>query len=162
MPPRKLKKRPRNEASCLKRRCQNCHIQKEKRYAWNNFDYHCNFNAGGCNAHLASQPTMGLLSQRRTWIGPSDFSHFAAIGSDLICRHGLSPFGVRCRRHCQALESIAVNVQLKPTVLNSAETDVFLLMSASENRELQQELNSSRTVSGRGWCSFSGSLITLY
>jgi len=105
---------------------------------------------------------MGLLSQRWTWIGSSDFSHFAAIGSDLICSHGPSPPGVRRRRHCQALESIAVNVHLKPTVLNSAEPDVSLLMSASENREVQYAFNSSRSGSDHGWCSFSGSPITLY
>jgi hypothetical protein len=55
---------------------------------------------------------MGLLSRRWTWIGPSDFSHPAADGSDLICSH------------FQALESIAINVHLKSTVPNSAEPEI--------------------------------------
>jgi len=105
---------------------------------------------------------MGLLSQRWTWVGPADFSHFAAIGSDLICSHGLSPLGVRRRRYCQALEGIAVNVRLKTSVLNSAEPDMSLYLSASKNREAQYVFNSSRSGSDRGWCSLSGSLITLY
>ena len=35
---------------------------------------------------------MGVLSQRWTWIGPCNFSHPAADGSDLIYIHGPSPW----------------------------------------------------------------------
>ena len=81
---------------------------------------------------MASQPAVGLLSERRAGTGPGDSDHPAALGSDLIYSQGPSSFGVTRYRHCQALESIAVNVYLKSTEPNSAEPEVPIAVCIRE------------------------------
>ena len=60
-------------------------LRKEEQYAWNGFDRRHNFDAVGCNTHVASQPTVGLLPERRAGRGSVDRGHPAALGSALRC-----------------------------------------------------------------------------
>jgi hypothetical protein len=55
---------------------------KEKKYGYD-IDRYFNSHLRRRTAHLASQQKLGILSQRWTWIGSSDFDHPAADGADL-------------------------------------------------------------------------------
>ena len=62
--------------------------RKEKRYARYYFDRRFDFDGGGCNTHVASQPKVGLLSQRTAGCGPADSGNPAASGSALeLAKH---------------------------------------------------------------------------
>ena len=71
-------------AGCCKAIFSQQACQKEEQYARNNFTCHCNFDALRGFAHVASQPAVGLLPERRAGPGPGDSDHPAALGSDLI------------------------------------------------------------------------------
>ncbi len=49
-------------------------------YVRNNFDCRRHFADTGCAAHLASQPAVGLLPERRAWLGTIDFDRPDTIG----------------------------------------------------------------------------------
>jgi uncharacterized protein YjbJ (UPF0337 family) len=55
---------------------------KEERHG-NNTDHHFDSRASRRTAHLASQQELGILSQRRNRIDPSDFDHPGADGAAL-------------------------------------------------------------------------------
>lgn len=55
----------------------------EERYVGNYLDYRRDLDAGRCNAHMASQPRVGLLPKRRTGNCPGHSDHLAATGSAL-------------------------------------------------------------------------------
>jgi hypothetical protein len=56
---------------------------KEEQHAWNGFDRRRDFDAVGRTPHLAAQPAVGLLPERRTGSRFADSDHPAAIGSVL-------------------------------------------------------------------------------
>lgn len=56
-------------------------MQKEEHYARNDFARHLDSDAVRCNPYLASQPRVGLLSERWAWFDPFDFDHLDAVGS---------------------------------------------------------------------------------
>jgi hypothetical protein len=62
--------------------------KQEERYACNYFDRGRVFDAVGCTAPLASQPTVGLLPEWRSGLGPRDSPHPAASGPALSSRTG--------------------------------------------------------------------------
>ena len=57
--------------------------KKEEHYAWNDFARCFDSDAGGCNAQVASQPRVGLLSERWDRLDPFDFNHPDVAGAVL-------------------------------------------------------------------------------
>jgi len=94
-------------------------LRKEKQYARNYFDRRLDSDAGGCNTHVASQPTMGLLPQRTAGCDSGDSGHPAALGSAL---GGQARLMSRAEDGNKSLESAALSLHLiKSSVINSAE-----------------------------------------
>ena len=56
--------------------------RKEEKYGYDT-DRYFNSRPRRRTTHLASQQELGILSQRWTWIGSSDFDHPGADGADL-------------------------------------------------------------------------------
>ena len=55
----------------------------EKEYVRNNSDCHFDFAATRGIAYMASQSTVGLLPEWRSWSYPIDSDNSAAVGKDL-------------------------------------------------------------------------------
>ena len=58
------------------------YTKKEKSHG-NNTACHLDPYAGWRSSHMASQQELGILSQRRTWIGPPDSDHPVTPWEDL-------------------------------------------------------------------------------
>ena len=58
-------------------------IKKENYHVRNNFDRRFGFAVTGCASDVASQPTVGLLSEWRAWPDTFDSDHLATAGPDL-------------------------------------------------------------------------------
>ena len=56
---------------------------REERDAGNHFDCRFDFDAGGRNTEMASQPGLGLFSERRSGARRSDPDHLATFRSAL-------------------------------------------------------------------------------
>jgi hypothetical protein len=70
--------------------------KQEERYDCNCFDRGRVFDAVGCTASLASQPTVGILSEWWPRVGPRDSGHPAASGPALSRRTGHAEDGKKC------------------------------------------------------------------
>ena len=58
-------------------------VFREERYAGNHSDCRFDFDAGGRSTEMASQPGLGLFSERRSGARLSDPDHFATFRSAL-------------------------------------------------------------------------------
>ena len=56
---------------------------REERYAGNHFDCRFDFDAGGSSTEMASQPRLGLFSERRSGARLSDPDRLATFRSAL-------------------------------------------------------------------------------
>ena len=60
--------------------CGTFTCEKEKHHVRNDFDRRLDFDVAGCSAHLASQPTVGLLPEWLAWLDPFDSDHPGTVG----------------------------------------------------------------------------------
>jgi hypothetical protein len=56
---------------------------KEKQYVRNDIDRRLGFAMSRCTANLASQPSVGLLSEWRAWLDTFDFDHPVTVRTSL-------------------------------------------------------------------------------